>query len=115
MDSNPIANTVYLQLENPLPLFRASFSGNIFRQKLTVLLMKALQYLLIPLQVILADGCCREGSIGKIKAKSGYIIQIIIRNGKKDKNFEPIHKDGLLNVLSPGLITTGDYAEIMGF
>ncbi|WP_051349291.1 transposase [Chryseobacterium gregarium] len=54
--------------------------------------MKALQYLLIPLQVILADGCCREGNIGKIKAKSGYIIQIIIRNGKKDKNFEPIHK-----------------------
>ncbi|WP_228394302.1 transposase [Chryseobacterium glaciei] len=51
-----------------------------------------LRYLLIPLEVILADGGYRGDIIEEIKTKFGYIIQIVMRNDKKEKKFEPIHK-----------------------
>ncbi len=67
-------------------------AASIHDSKSAVLLMKMLQYLLIPLQGILADGGYRGDIVEEIKAKFGYIIQIVMRNGKKDKKFEPIHK-----------------------
>jgi len=74
--------------------------------------MRMLPYLLIPLQVILADTGCRGGHIAEIKARFGYIIQIVMRNNRKEKKLSPFKKDGLLNVLSPGLTTTGGCAGI---
>jgi hypothetical protein len=49
--------------------------------------MKTLRYLLIPLQIILADGGYRGDSIEEIKTKLGYVIQIIMRSDKKEKGF----------------------------
>ncbi|WP_228414738.1 transposase [Chryseobacterium sp. G0201] len=66
--------------------------ANIHDSKAALLLMKTLQYLLIPLQVILADGGYRGDIIEEIRMKFGYIIQIVMRNNKKENKFEPIHK-----------------------
>lgn len=66
--------------------------ANVHDSKAAVLLMKTLQYLLIPLQVILADGAYRGDIIEEIKTRFGYIIQIVMRNNKQEKRFEPIHK-----------------------
>ena len=66
--------------------------SNIHDSKAALLLMKTLQYLLIPLQVILADGGCRGEIIKEIRIKFNYIIQIVMRSDKKEKGFEPIYK-----------------------
>lgn len=66
--------------------------ANVHDSKAALLLMKTLRYLLIPLEVILADGGYRGGIIEEIKSRFGYIIQIVMRNDKKEKGFEPIHK-----------------------
>lgn len=66
--------------------------ANIHDSKAALLLMKTLQYLLIPLQTILADGGYRGGIINEIKMKFGYVIQVIMRNDKKENGFEPIPK-----------------------
>ncbi|NML72186.1 IS5 family transposase [Chryseobacterium sp. RP-3-3] len=66
--------------------------ANVHDSKAALLLMKTLRYLLIPLQVILADGGYRGEIIEEIRIKFNYIIQIVMRNDKKEKRFEPIHK-----------------------
>lgn len=66
--------------------------ANIHDSKAALLLMKTLQYLLIPLDVILADGGYRGEIIEEIRIKFNYIIQIVMRSDKKIKEFEPIHK-----------------------
>jgi transposase len=66
--------------------------ANVHDSKAALLLMKTLRYLLIPLQIILADGGYRGDSIEEIKTKLGYIIQIVMRSDKKEKGFKPIHK-----------------------
>ncbi|WP_066758804.1 transposase [Chryseobacterium glaciei] len=63
--------------------------ANVHDSKAVLLLMKTLRYLLIPLQVILADGGYRGEIIEEIKTKFGYTIQIVMRNDKKEKKFEP--------------------------
>ena len=57
-----------------------------------------LQYLLIPLQVmvILADAGYRGSHIAEIKARFGYIIQIVMKNNRKEKKFEPIQKSWIV-------------------
>ncbi|MDY0930143.1 transposase [Chryseobacterium sp. CFBP8996] len=52
--------------------------ANIHDSKVALLLMKTLQYLLIPLQVILADGGYRGEIIEEIRIKFNYIIQIVM-------------------------------------
>jgi len=66
--------------------------ANVHDSKAALLLMKTLQYLLIPLQVILADGGYRGEIIEEIRIRFNYIIQIVMRSDKKEKGFEPIHK-----------------------
>ena len=66
--------------------------ANIHDSKASILLMKTLQYLLIPLKVILADGGYRGEIIEEIRIKFNYIIQIVMRSEKKVKEFKPIHK-----------------------
>lgn len=67
-------------------------AARIHDSKSAVLLMGMLQYLLIPLKVILADAGYRGDHIAEIKAMFGYIIQIVMRNNRKEKKFEPIQK-----------------------
>lgn len=59
--------------------------ANIHDSKAALLLMKTLQYLLIPLDVILADGGYRGEIIEEIRIKFNYIIQIVMRSDKKNK------------------------------
>ncbi|WP_404986089.1 IS5 family transposase [Chryseobacterium sp. M5] len=66
--------------------------ANVHDSKAALLLMITLRYLLIPVEVILADGGYRGEIIEEIKIKFNYIIQIVMRNDKKVKEFEPIRK-----------------------
>ena len=66
--------------------------SNVHDSKAALLLMMTLRYLLIPLEVILADGGYRGEIIEEIKIKFNYIIQIVMRSDKKVKEFEPIRK-----------------------
>lgn len=54
--------------------------------------MKTLTYLLIPLQVILADGGYRGNIVEEIKTKFNYVIQVMIRSDSRKKEFKPIPK-----------------------
>jgi putative transposase len=66
--------------------------ANVHDSKAAVLLMKTLQYLLIPLQLILADAGYRGNIIEEIKSKFNYAIEVVMRNDSRKKDFEPIPK-----------------------
>lgn len=66
--------------------------ANVHDSKAAVLLMKTLQYLLIPLQLILADGGYRGDIIEEIKTNFNYAIQIVMRSDSSKKEFKPIPK-----------------------
>ena len=66
--------------------------ANVHDSKAALLLMMTLRYLLIPLEVILADGGYRGEIIDEIKIKLNYIVQIVMRSDKKVKEFKPTHK-----------------------
>lgn len=66
--------------------------ANMHDSKAALLLMKTLQYLLIPLQLILADGGYRGDIVEEIKIKFSYIIQTVIRNGKQHHESESTHQ-----------------------
>ncbi|NML69051.1 transposase [Chryseobacterium sp. RP-3-3] len=66
--------------------------ANFHDSKAALLFMRTLQYLLIPITVILADGGYRGNIIEEIKDKFGYIIQVVLRSDHKEKVFKPIHK-----------------------
>ena len=65
--------------------------ANIHDSKAALLLMKTLQYLLIPLQVILADGGYRGEIIEEIRISLIISFKSLCRVTKR-KGFEPIHK-----------------------
>ncbi|MFJ1329619.1 hypothetical protein [Capnocytophaga canimorsus] len=49
-------------------------------------------YLFIPLKIILSDGGYRGEIIEQVKNKFGYIIEVVMRNDQKKKDFHPISK-----------------------
>ncbi|WP_404812461.1 transposase [Capnocytophaga canimorsus] len=54
--------------------------------------MRTLAYLFIPLKIILADEGYRGEIIEQVKNKFGYIIEVVMRNEQKKKDFHPISK-----------------------
>ncbi len=66
--------------------------AHVHDSKAAVLLMKTMKYLLIPLQVILADGGYRGNIIEEIKTSFNYVIQVVMRSDNRKKEFKPIPK-----------------------
>ena len=66
--------------------------ANVHDSKAALLLMKMLTYLLIPLDKILADGGYRGEIIENIKKQYNYVVQVVMRSDKKEKEFQPISK-----------------------
>ncbi|WP_232779752.1 IS5 family transposase [Capnocytophaga canimorsus] len=66
--------------------------ANIHDGKAADFLMRTLAYLFIPLKIILADGGCRGEIIEQVKNKFGYIIEVVMRNDQRKKDFHPISK-----------------------
>lgn len=89
--------------------------ANVHDSKAVDFLMRTLAYFLSPVKIILADGGYRGEIIEQVKSKFGYLINVVMRNDEKKKDFKLIPKDELLKELSPGLITTEDYAGIMNY
>ena len=65
--------------------------ANIHDSKAAFLLMRVLKELCSGIKVILADGGYRGELIEKVKAKFGYMIQVVI-SAYKEQGFRPIHK-----------------------
>ena len=88
---------------------------NIHDSKAVDFLMRTLAYFLTPVKIILADGGYRGEIIQHIKNKFGYLISVVMRSNEKNQILILFQKDGLLNGLLLGLITTEDCVEIMNF
>ncbi|PWJ59692.1 transposase [Dyadobacter jejuensis] len=66
--------------------------ANVHDGKAVLLLMQVLKEMLCGIKVILADGGYRGEIIAEIKKSFGYIIQVVLRSDKFEKEFKPIHK-----------------------
>lgn len=66
--------------------------ANVHDSKAVLLLMRVFKEMLCGLQIILADGGYRGEIIAEVKRKFGYIIQVMLRLDKFEKDFQPIHK-----------------------
>jgi transposase len=60
--------------------------------KAVLLLMRVLKQMLCGVKIILADGGYRGEILTEVKQKFGYIIQVILRSDKFEKEFKPLHK-----------------------
>lgn len=67
--------------------------ANVHDSKAAVLPMKTLKYLLILLQLILADGGYRGNIIEEIKTDFNYAIQVVMRSDSSKKGFDLIKVD----------------------
>lgn len=47
--------------------------------------------MLCGIKVILADGGYRGEMIAEVKKNFGYIIQVVLRSDKFEKDFQPVH------------------------
>lgn len=66
--------------------------ANVHDGKAVLLLMRVLKEMLCGIKVILADGGYRGEIIPQVKKSFGYIIEIVLRSDKFDKDFQPVHK-----------------------
>jgi hypothetical protein len=61
----------------------------------------------------LAGGGYRGEVIKGIKDRSGYLLEVTMRNQKADGFFKPISKRWIVERISPGLTTTEDCVATM--
>ena len=66
--------------------------ANVHDGKAVLLLMRVLKEMLCGIKVILADGGYRGEIIAEVKKSFGYIIQVVLRSDKFEKDFQPVHK-----------------------
>lgn len=66
--------------------------ANVHDEKAVLLLMGVLKEMLCGIKVILADGGYMGEIITQVKKSFGYIIEIVLRSDKFDKDFQPAHK-----------------------
>ena len=66
--------------------------ANVHDSKAVDFLMRTLAYFLSPVKIILADGGYRGEVIEQVKNKFGYLINVVMRNDEKKKDFKPISK-----------------------
>ena len=66
--------------------------ANVHDSKAVDYLMRTLAYFLSPVKIILADGGYRGEVIEQVKNKFGYLINVVMRNDEKKKDFKPISK-----------------------
>lgn len=66
--------------------------ANVHDGKAVILLMRVLKEMLCGVKVILADGGYRGEIIAEVKKSFGYVIQILLKSDKFEKEFKPIHK-----------------------
>ena len=66
--------------------------ANIHDSKAVDFLMRTLAYFLSSVKIILADGGYRGEIIGHVKNKFGYLINVVMRNDEKKKDFKLISK-----------------------
>ena len=66
--------------------------ANIHDSKAVMLLMRVLKDLFCGVKHILADGGYRGDIITEVKQKFGYIIEVVLRTDKDDKEFKPLPK-----------------------
>ena len=66
--------------------------ANVHDSKAVDFLMRTLAYFLSPVKIILADGGYRGEVIEQVKNKFGYLINVVMRNDGKKKDFKPISK-----------------------
>lgn len=85
--------------------------ANIHDSKAALVLMRVLKSLLCNIKVIIADGEIIE----QVKNKFGYIIQVIVRSGKKMQLLNLLIRDGSSKELLLGLIMTEDCVETMSY
>ena len=66
--------------------------ANVHDGKAVLLLMRVLKEMLCGIKVILADGGYRGEIISEVKKKFGYIIKVVLRSDKFEKDFQSVHK-----------------------
>lgn len=66
--------------------------ANVHDSKAADFLMRTLAYFLSPVKIILADGDYRGEIIEQVKSKCGCVINVVMRNDEKKKDFKPISK-----------------------